>query len=144
MFTMCALLWSPAAESELLVQGFTPHEVYVRYPGFPVTNVAVDRAVREMLCGDLLHESDTPYQFAVALYREKNKKVGVVQVAITLRKGTEPSLVRNGFQKAVVLGKHGSYLPTMDAILKDEQEFHSMRHQPDRWYADSYWGAGAD
>lgn len=92
--------------------------------------------------GGRLPRTATPLQFAVAPYWEGGKRVGVVQVAITLRTDTENILVRFGFAKATVLAKHGSYGSTVDAIPKDEQEFLSMEPQPMRRYAYSFWGAG--
>lgn len=137
---MIALDWDMTCRQDLICMGFRLREVMVRYLDGPATQESVTRGVTDMLS----LKGETPFQFAVSSYWERDKKeAGVVQVAITLRPGTDETLSRKGFKKALVFVKHGALGPTKKATPKNEREFLSMSYLPNRWYANSYWGSGS-
>jgi hypothetical protein len=138
-FTMIALVWDMASKEELMCMGFGLQELLVKYPEFKPTEEGVAKGELEMFS----LKRQTPSQFAVKLYWEEGKKaVGVVQVAITPRPGTEQTLASMGFKKILAFVKRGAPGPTVEATPKDEQEFLGMSFPPTRWYAGSFWGAG--
>jgi hypothetical protein len=141
---MVALSWDTESEVELLAHGFEKMEVWVKYyPTFPPTEIGEARGDAEIW---RLRQRPrvTPYQFTTASYWEGRKKVGIVQVLITLRPDTQEVFEKMGFKKTPVFAKRGAGGPTAEATPEDEQEFLTMEHPPTRWYAKSYWGAGAD
>lgn len=136
--TMVALLFSDDSKNELISMGFKPRKVLVKYTTFPIDEKGIAQATKEVMSlGGI-----TPLQFAATPFYENGEKVGVVQVAICLREDSEEKLRSFGFEDVEVLAKRGAGCATVEAIPKDEQEFLNMKFPPEKWYANSYWGAG--
>ena len=141
--TMVALKYSAESAKELIEMGFFPMDVYVSYKDYshmdyPLTEKGISTAVGDMMS----FGTSAPLQFAVTPYYSEGKQAGVVKVALSLRENTKQIIDFRNFKKVMVFAKRGASGPTVEAIPKDEQEFLNMKFPPEKWYADSYWGAG--